>query len=127
MQGRLSSEFKWETIIHELMSVLGPVITTLQPEAVDSDHLMQQLSQAVKPHISQLFDLTFDKQEAASLIVNGTPTPSPLARHSNTRPQHLNPPVSPLSQPHPKSMMTDTRIQHPGTQPPQQGVGLSPK
>ena len=70
LQGRLSSEFERETLIRDLMSVLAPMISTLQPEAVDYDHLTQRLTQAVKPHISQLIDLASDKRETASLIVN---------------------------------------------------------
>ena len=70
LQSLLSSEFERETFIRELMSVLAPMISTLRPEAVDYDHLTHQLSQAVKPHISQLIDLASDKRETASLIVN---------------------------------------------------------
>jgi hypothetical protein len=70
LQSILSSEFERETFIRELMSVLAPMISTLRPEAVDYDHLTHQLSQAVKPHISQLIDLASDKRETASLIVN---------------------------------------------------------
>lgn len=67
---RMPSEFQRETLIRELMSVLAPMITTLRPEAVDYEELTFQLSQAVKPHISQLIDLASDKRETASLIVN---------------------------------------------------------
>ena len=70
LQNRLSPEFERETFIRELKSVLGPMISNLRPDAVDYDHLTQKLTQAVKPHISQLIDLASDKRETASLIVN---------------------------------------------------------
>lgn len=69
-QALLSSEFERGALIRELVSVLTPIISSLRPEAVDYDHLTHQLSQAVKPHISQLIDLASDKRETASLIVN---------------------------------------------------------
>lgn len=66
----LPSSFDHQSLIHELVSALGPIIASLQPETVDYDMLTNRLSQAVKPHISQLIDLASDKQETASLIVN---------------------------------------------------------
>jgi chromosome segregation ATPase len=78
-QSRMSSESEREALIRELMSVLAPKISALRPETVDYEHLTQQLSQAVKPHISQLIDLASDKRETASLIVNSI---LPMLPHS---------------------------------------------
>ena len=73
------SRVEREAFIRELMSVLAPVISSLRPETVDYEHLTQQLSQAVKPHISQLIDLASDKRETATLIVNSI---LPMLPHS---------------------------------------------
>lgn len=67
---RSSSEFEREALLHDFKSILGPMIAGLRAEAVDYDLLTQQLSQAVKPHISQLIDLASDKRETATLIVD---------------------------------------------------------
>ena len=49
---------------------LLPHISALRSEPVDYELLTAQLSQAVKPHISQLIDLASDKRETAGLIVD---------------------------------------------------------
>ncbi|RDB29315.1 hypothetical protein Hypma_015013 [Hypsizygus marmoreus] len=54
----------------KLMTVLTPVLTSLQSEPIDYEFLTSQLTQAVKPHISQLIDLASDKKETAGLIVD---------------------------------------------------------
>ena len=59
-----------EALVHELRTVLVPYMSSLRSEPVDYELLTEQLSQAVKPHISQLIDLASDKQETAGLIVD---------------------------------------------------------
>jgi hypothetical protein len=59
-----------EGLVDDLMSVLTPVLASLRSEPVDYEYLTCQLSQAVKPHISQLIDLASDKRETASLIAD---------------------------------------------------------
>ncbi|KAF7340186.1 hypothetical protein MVEN_01937200 [Mycena venus] len=58
-----------DSTVDALMSALAPVLDSLHPEAVDYDYLTEKLAHAVKPHISQLIDLTSDKRETAGLIV----------------------------------------------------------
>ncbi|KAK7064791.1 hypothetical protein R3P38DRAFT_2826409 [Favolaschia claudopus] len=58
-----------DSTVDALMSALAPVLNSLHPEAVDYDYLTEKLAHAVKPHISQLIDLTSDKRETAGLIV----------------------------------------------------------
>jgi hypothetical protein len=53
-----------EGLVRDLRAGLVP------HEPIDYDMLTTQLSQAVKPHISQLIDLASDKRETASLIVD---------------------------------------------------------
>ncbi|KAF9480431.1 hypothetical protein BDN70DRAFT_912709 [Pholiota conissans] len=57
------------TIVDKLVSVLSPMMQSLRTEPIDYDFLTSQLTQSVKPHISQLIDLTSDKRETAGLIV----------------------------------------------------------
>ncbi len=59
-----------EALVHELRTVLVPHISALRAEPIDYELLTVQLSQAVKPHISQLIDLASDKRETAGLIVD---------------------------------------------------------
>jgi hypothetical protein len=56
-------------LLQELMNALVPHINTLRQDPLDTDYLTMQLSEAVKPHISQLIDLASDKQETAALIL----------------------------------------------------------
>ncbi|KDQ54973.1 hypothetical protein JAAARDRAFT_356270 [Jaapia argillacea MUCL 33604] len=58
-----------EAIVHDMLAVLSPHLAALRPEPVDYDNLTARLTQAVKPHISQLIDLASDKRETAGLIV----------------------------------------------------------
>lgn len=59
-----------ENIVHDIVAMLTPHLSTLRTDPIDYDALTTQLSQAVKPHISQLIDLASDKRETASLIVD---------------------------------------------------------
>ncbi|KAJ7232830.1 hypothetical protein B0H12DRAFT_184779 [Mycena haematopus] len=58
-----------DSTVDALMSALAPVLDSLHPEPVDYDYLTEKLAHAVKPHISQLIDLTSDKRETAGLII----------------------------------------------------------
>ncbi|CCL98342.1 uncharacterized protein FIBRA_00336 [Fibroporia radiculosa] len=59
-----------DAIIHELLNALLPHLATLRAEPIDYEGLTARLTQAVKPHISQLIDLASDKRETAGLIVD---------------------------------------------------------
>lgn len=65
-QRRLQEER--QTLIRDLSALLLPRITALRPDPIDMDTMTRQLSEAVKPHISQLIDLASDKKETAILI-----------------------------------------------------------
>ncbi|KAL0945542.1 hypothetical protein HGRIS_014704 [Hohenbuehelia grisea] len=58
-----------DILVEQLVNALMPLVNTVRAERVDYDHLTEQLAQAVKPHISQLIDLTSDKRETAGLIM----------------------------------------------------------
>ncbi|KAG6878337.1 hypothetical protein C0993_008515 [Termitomyces sp. T159_Od127] len=58
------------SIIENLVSVLTPLMSSLRAEPIDYEFLTSELTQAVKPHISQLIDLASDKQETAGLIMD---------------------------------------------------------
>jgi hypothetical protein len=59
-----------DTLVDKLLSKLGPILASLRSDPVDYEYLTAQLTQAVKPHISQLIDLASDKRETAGLIVD---------------------------------------------------------
>ncbi|KAF8060923.1 hypothetical protein FPV67DRAFT_1673756 [Lyophyllum atratum] len=59
-----------DAIVENLMTVLTPVMASFRSEPIDYEFLTSELTQAVKPHISQLIDLASDKQETANLIMN---------------------------------------------------------
>ncbi|THH09411.1 hypothetical protein EW145_g2020 [Phellinidium pouzarii] len=59
-----------EQFIFDLLSALGPQLAVLRSDPIDYEDLTMQLTQAVKPHISQLIDLASDKRETAELIAN---------------------------------------------------------
>ncbi|KAH9067004.1 hypothetical protein EDB83DRAFT_2542288 [Lactarius deliciosus] len=59
-----------EALVRDLRAGLVPHIAATRAEPIDYDMLTDQLSQAVKPHITQLIDLASDKRETASLIVD---------------------------------------------------------
>ena len=59
-----------DIIVDKLVTALSPMMHSLRNEPIDYDHLTRELTQAVKPHISQLIDLASDKRETASLIVD---------------------------------------------------------
>ena len=58
-----------KSIVSEVSSALAPQFTAIRPTPIDYDALTSQLSQAVKPNISQLIDLASDKRETAGLIL----------------------------------------------------------
>jgi hypothetical protein len=58
-----------ELLLTELCNVLAPRLESLRQPPIDFDLVTARLAEAVKPHISQLIDLTSDKKETASLIV----------------------------------------------------------
>lgn len=57
-----------ENLLADLSNSLLPQIASLRSEPIDYDGLTWKLSQAVKPHITQLIDLASDKRETAELI-----------------------------------------------------------
>lgn len=59
-----------DIIVDKLVTALSPMMHSLRNEPIDYEHLTRELTQAVKPHISQLIDLASDKRETASLIVD---------------------------------------------------------
>ena len=59
-----------EGIVADIVSALSPQLASLRADPIDYEGLTAQLSQAVKPHISQLIDLASDKRETAGLIVD---------------------------------------------------------
>lgn len=67
---RVSAARERDAVVGDLMNALSPVFSSLRAERVDYDLLTNQLTQAVKPHISQLIDLASDKRETANLIVD---------------------------------------------------------
>ncbi|THG97227.1 hypothetical protein EW026_g4730 [Hermanssonia centrifuga] len=74
-----------EAIAHDILSLMGPTLAAMRPEPIDYEGLTSRLTQAVKPHISQLIDLASDKRETAGLIVDRLvpilPTLYPPAPH----------------------------------------------
>ena len=59
-----------QKLLQELLHVLIPHINSLKSEPFDIDHITMRVSEAVKPHISQLIDLASDKKETAGLILD---------------------------------------------------------
>ncbi|KAF8887705.1 hypothetical protein BD779DRAFT_1525783 [Infundibulicybe gibba] len=59
-----------DATVDMLLNALRPVLASVNSEPVDYDLLTSQLTQAVKPHITQLIDLASDKRETAGLIVD---------------------------------------------------------
>ena len=66
---RLESLTDPKSIVGEILNALTPHFTAIRPAPIDYDALTSQLSQAVKPNISQLIDLASDKRETAELIL----------------------------------------------------------
>ena len=58
------------SIVNEILNALNPHFAAIRPAPIDYDALTSQLSQAVKPNISQLIDLASDKRETAGLILD---------------------------------------------------------
>lgn len=67
---RLESLADSGSIVNEILSALNPHFASIHPAPIDYDLLTSQLSQAVKPNISQLIDLASDKRETAGLILD---------------------------------------------------------
>jgi hypothetical protein len=67
---RAISTQDYNSLLRALLENLTPTLTSLRSEPVDYEFLTDQLTQAVKPHISQLIDLASDKRETAGLIVD---------------------------------------------------------
>jgi hypothetical protein len=59
-----------DALADKLVTVLTPILASLRTEPLDYEFLTSQLTQAVKPHITQLIDLASDKRETASIIVD---------------------------------------------------------
>ncbi|KAF6766006.1 hypothetical protein DFP72DRAFT_838609 [Ephemerocybe angulata] len=59
-----------ERLLDDLVATLTPMLHGLRGDPIDYEFLTSQLTQAVKPHITQLIDLASDKKETASLIVD---------------------------------------------------------
>ncbi|GJE94258.1 hypothetical protein PsYK624_104270 [Phanerochaete sordida] len=59
-----------ENIVRDLLAAFTPHLSATRHDPIDYDALTAQLSQAVKPHISQLIDLASDKRETAGLIID---------------------------------------------------------
>ncbi|KAF8875019.1 hypothetical protein CPB85DRAFT_1444158 [Mucidula mucida] len=68
--GRAAPARERDAIVDSIVSALSPMLSSLRPEVVDYDFLTDKLTQAVKPHISQLIDLASDKRETAGMIVD---------------------------------------------------------
>ncbi|KAF9017592.1 hypothetical protein BDZ89DRAFT_1074684, partial [Hymenopellis radicata] len=68
--GRAAPARERDAIVDAIVSALSPMLGSLRPEIVDYDFLTDKLTQAVKPHISQLIDLASDKRETAGMIVD---------------------------------------------------------
>lgn len=58
------------SIVDDILNALNPHFASIRPTPIDYDVLTSQLSQAVKPNISQLIDLASDKRETAGLILD---------------------------------------------------------
>ena len=58
------------SFVNEILNALNPHFAAIRPAPIDYDALTSQLSQAVKPNISQLIDLASDKRETAGLILD---------------------------------------------------------
>lgn len=68
--GRANPARERDALMEQLVSVLNPMLTSMQTDPIDYEFLTTRLTQAVKPHISQLIDLASDKRETAGLIVD---------------------------------------------------------
>ncbi|KAG9082382.1 hypothetical protein FS749_006880, partial [Ceratobasidium sp. UAMH 11750] len=66
---RLQGAVGHQGLLEQLTSALVPHLEAARAAPIDTDALTIQLTQAVKPHISQLIDLASDKRETAMLIV----------------------------------------------------------
>lgn len=78
---RVRASDEREALLTELFNALAPRLESLRQQPIDFDAVTVKLAEAVKPHISQLIDLTSDKKETAGLIVQRLmPTLSALSQ-----------------------------------------------
>lgn len=68
-RSRPSPTAERDAIVMDVVNALTPHLSSLRAEPIDYEGLTIQLTQAVKPHITQLIDLASDKRETAGLIV----------------------------------------------------------
>ena len=66
----VNPEIDHEALVHDLRTALVPHIAATRAEPLDYDLLTEQLSQAIKPHLSNLIDLASDKRETAGFLVD---------------------------------------------------------
>jgi hypothetical protein len=66
----VNPEIDHEALVRDLRAGLVPHIAATRAEPLDYDLLTEQLSQAVKPHISRLISLASDKRETAAFLVD---------------------------------------------------------
>jgi hypothetical protein len=66
----VNPEIDHETLVHDLRTALVPHIAATRAEPLDYDLLTEQLSQEIKPHISNLIGLASDKRETAGFLVD---------------------------------------------------------
>lgn len=59
-----------EALVIDMLAALAPHLSAVRSEPIDYDGLTMKLSQAVKPHITQLIDLASDKRETAGIITD---------------------------------------------------------
>lgn len=68
---KATSSHERDEVAERVVNTITPILHALHADAtVDYTLLTERLTQAVKPHISQLIDLASDKRETAVLIVN---------------------------------------------------------
>ena len=66
---RVRASDERELLLSGIFNVLAPRLDSLRQQPIDFDVVTAKLAEAVKPHISQLIDLTSDKKETAGLIL----------------------------------------------------------
>ncbi|KAF8575915.1 hypothetical protein K439DRAFT_708741 [Ramaria rubella] len=70
-----------DELLGQIYNALAPRLEALRQPPIDFESVTARLAEAVKPHISQLIDLTSDKKETAGLIVQRLmPTLSALSQ-----------------------------------------------
>ena len=66
----VNPEIDPEALVHDIRTALVPHIAATRAEPLDYDLLTEQLSLAIKPHISDLIDLASDKRETSCFLVD---------------------------------------------------------